>query len=247
MRAFAAALARPDGAPALFNDGTVDAPRLELPAPPQGLAVLHDSGFAVAREGPLWLAFRFGRPAPDFLPPHAHADGLSIQLWWDGSPVLVDPGSYTYEPGPDRNWFRGTRAHSTLAVDGRDQFELWGAFRSGPFPEVRLRYARDGVLEASLRRGRIRHVRRVEWDGAAVVVRDRVEGKGRHRLESRLVWAPGSTPPAVEVFGAEALVSEPGWVSPRFGERTGTTTGVLRVTAELPAELGFRIALGRDH
>jgi hypothetical protein len=30
MGIFAAALARPDGAPALFNDGTVDAPRLEL-------------------------------------------------------------------------------------------------------------------------------------------------------------------------------------------------------------------------
>lgn len=247
MRGFAAALARPDGAPALFNDGTVDVPRLDLPASPQGLAVFHDSGFAVVREGLLWLAFRFGPPAPRFLPPHAHADALSLQLWWDGHPVLVDPGSYTYEPGTDRDWFRSTRAHSTLTVDGRDQFKLWGSFRSGPFPEVKLRYARDGVLEASVRHGRIRHIRRVEWEGATVLVRDRVEGKGRHRLESRLVWAPESAPAAVETFGAEALVPEPGWVSPRFGERVETTIGVLRVTVELPAELGFELHLNAEN
>src|SRR5207248_6384086 len=42
MRAFAAALARPDGAPALFNDGTVDAPVLELPDAPEGMSVFPD-------------------------------------------------------------------------------------------------------------------------------------------------------------------------------------------------------------
>ena len=121
MRAFAAALARPDGAPALFNDGAVDAPRLELPDPPAGLVVLPDSGFVVVREDPLWLAFRCGPSAPDFLPAHAHAhaDALSFQLWWRGRPVVADPGTYTYEPGADRDWFRSTRAHSTVRVDDR--------------------------------------------------------------------------------------------------------------------------------
>ena len=82
MRAFAAGLQRPDGAPALFNHGTIDVPRLELPAPAPGLVVFEQSGFAVVREGALWLAFRCGRAAPDFLPPHAHADALSLQVWW---------------------------------------------------------------------------------------------------------------------------------------------------------------------
>src|SRR5256886_3524790 len=149
MRGFAAALARPDGVPALFNDGTVDAPRLELPDPPEGLAVLADSGFVVVRDGPLWLAFRCGPSAPDFLPAHAHADALSFQLWWRGRPVVADPGTYTYEPGADRDWFRSTRAHSTVVVDGRNQFKAWGAFRSGALPKVSLRYAREQAVEAS--------------------------------------------------------------------------------------------------
>ena len=102
--------------PAIPADpGAPAAPDPELPDPPDGLAVLPDSGFVVAREGPLWLAFRCGPSAPDYLPAHAHADALSFQLWWRGRPVVADPGTYTYEPGKDRDWFRSTRARTRCA------------------------------------------------------------------------------------------------------------------------------------
>ena len=242
MQTFAAALARPDGAPALFNDGTVDAPRLELPEAPEGLSVFGDSGFVVVREGPLWLAFRCGPPSPDFLPAHAHADALSFQLWWRGRPVVVDPGTFTYEPGTDRDWFRSTRAHSTVVVDGRNQFRLWGAFRSGRLPKVSLRYAREQAVEASVvLRGRVRHVRRIEWSANDVFVVDQLEGKGRHRVESRLVWAPG--PPAVEfaLHGAGELTSEEGFISERFGERVPTAIGCIVAELAFPGSIGFRL------
>jgi hypothetical protein len=242
MRGFAAALARPDGAPALFNDGSVDAPRFDLPEPPEGLSVFPDSGFVVVRDGDLWLAFRCGASSPAFLPAHAHADALSFQLWWRGHPVVVDPGTYTYEPGADRDWFRGTRAHSTVTVDGRDQFRLWGAFRSGPLPKVSLRYARDGAIEASVRLpGRVRHVRRIEWEGGEVRVLDELEGKGRHRIESRILWAPERAEVELELLGPGELDSEEAWVSERFGERVATTAAVVRAQQELPASLGFRL------
>src|SRR5262249_31124268 len=132
MRRFAAALSRPDGGPALFNDGAVDlAPTLDLPVPPDGMSVLADTGYVVLHGPRVWLAFDCGAPAPQFLPAHAHADVLSFQLWVDGRPSVVDPGAFTYEPGPDRDWFRSTAAHSTVSFDGRDQFELWGSFRAG--------------------------------------------------------------------------------------------------------------------
>ena len=244
MSAFAAALSRPDGEPALFNDGGLEqAPRLELPEPPAGLVVFQDSGFGVAREGPLWLAFRCGPFAPEFLPAHAHADALSLQLWWDGRPVLADAGTYTYEPGPERDRFRGTSAHSTLKVDGRDQFRLWGAFRSGPLPEVKLRFAREGVLEASVRLSRrIRHVRRLEWSGDELLVRDLVDGYGRHRIESRLLWAPGADERVeLAVYGPGERREEPAWVSERFGERVETRATTVRAKLKLPAELGYRV------
>jgi hypothetical protein len=246
MRGFAAALQRPDGAPALFNDGTVDAPRLELPPPPDGVATFEDSGFVVVRDGPLWLAVRCGRSAPDFLPPHAHADALSLQLWWEGRPLLVDPGTSTYEPGAVRDEERGTRAHSTITVDGRDQFRLWGAFRSGPMPEVRLRYVRPGAIEASVMLdGGIRHVRRVEWDAAAgeVLVLDALEGKGTHEIASRLCWAPIATAFELEAIGGGDAATVPAHMAERFGNRVEATATVARLRARLPVELGWRIRL----
>jgi uncharacterized heparinase superfamily protein len=242
MRIFAAALARPDGAPALFNDGTVDAPVLDLPDVPEGLAVFDHSGFVVVRDGPLWLAFRCGPPSPDFLPAHAHADALSFQLWWRGRPVLVDPGTFTYEPGADRDWFRSTRAHSTVCVDGRNQFRLWGAFRSGPLPKVSLRYARDRALEASVvLPGRVRHVRRIEWNNDEVFVYDQLEGKGRHRVASRLVWAPDAPAVELNVLGGAPLKAEEGFVSERFGERVPTSVASVSGDLELPVSIGFRL------
>lgn len=244
MQAFAAALQRPDGAPALFNDGTVDAPRLDLPAAPEGLTVLEHSGFVVVRDGPLWLSFRCGPLAPPFLPAHAHADALSLQLWWRGRPVLVDPGSSTYEPCPEREWERSTRAHSTVVVDGRDQFRTWGAFRSGPLPDVKLLYARERAVEATVALARgIRHTRRVEWDAGAgeVTVHDRIDGRGRHRVESRLVWAPVSPPFELEAFGHSGRGDEAAWVSERPGERIPTTATAIFTDSELPTALGFRI------
>jgi hypothetical protein len=248
MREFAAALLRPDGAPALFNDGTVDAPRLDLPPAPAGVATFEESGFVVVRDGPLWLAVRCGRPSPDFLPPHAHADALSLQLWWEGRPLLVDPGTSTYEPGAVRDEERGTRSHSTVTVDGRDQFRVWGAFRSGPLPDVRLRYVRPGAIEASVKLpGGVRHIRRVEWDAAAgeVVVLDALEGKGMHDVANRLCWAPIATAFELEVIGGGTVTTVPAFTAERFGERIEATATVVEDRLELPARLGFRLTLPR--
>ena len=87
MRGFAAGLARPDGAPALFNDGGLDlAPQLDLPAAADGLSLFPETGYAVLRTPRVWLAFDCGPPSPPYLPAHAHADALSFQLWVDGQP-----------------------------------------------------------------------------------------------------------------------------------------------------------------
>jgi hypothetical protein len=66
---------------------------------------------------------------------HGHADALSIQLVTDGRPVLIDPGTFCYVC-PERNRFRGTAAHNTLQVDGRDQAQSNGPFAWTGMPET---------------------------------------------------------------------------------------------------------------
>ena len=237
------ALGRPDGAPALFNDGGLDlAPALELPSAEGGLSVFADTGYAVLRTPRVWLAFDCGQPAPPYLPAHAHADALSFQLWVDGRPVVVDPGTFTYEPGAQRDWFRGTRAHSTVAVDG-DQFELWGAFRSGPLPRVELLEATEAELAAAVTgRTGVRHERRIRLDGMELTVVDRLEGSGSRLVESSLPLAPGIDP-AATATGPRPALREPRALSERFFERVDADALVVREERTLPAELGWTIAL----
>jgi Heparinase II/III-like protein/Heparinase II/III N-terminus len=59
---------------------------------------------------------------------HGHFDCLSFELAGFGRSLVVDPGRYTYSEAPiggtDENWrvrFRGTAAHNTVCVDGRNQ------------------------------------------------------------------------------------------------------------------------------
>jgi heparinase II/III-like protein len=60
---------------------------------------------------------------------HGHADALSILLNIGGHEVLVDPGTYAYHTEPQwRRYFRSTRAHNTVSVDGCDQSRQSGNF-----------------------------------------------------------------------------------------------------------------------
>lgn len=241
MRRFAAALARPDGAPALFNDGGLDlAPRLDLPAADDGLTVFPETGYAVRRSGGLWLAFDCGSPSPPYLPAHAHADALSFQLWLDGRPVVVDPGTFTYEAGPERDWFRGTAAHSTVAVGG-DQFRLWGAFRSGPLPRVELLEATARELAGAVEYRGVRHERRLVLEDDRLLVHDRLHGRGTHLVVSSLPLAPGPAPDAEATGAAAARETRP--VSERFFERVDAPALVVAEGRALPTELGWDIRL----
>jgi uncharacterized heparinase superfamily protein len=176
MTAFAASSRRPDGAPWLFNDGGLDtAPLLELSPPKEGLHVFADTGYVFVRRGEVALAFDCGPVSPPFLPAHAHADALSFQLWLGGEPVVIDPGMPTYEAGAEREFFRSTAAHATVAVGG-SQFESWGAFRAGPLPNVELLRADDGVLAGRVRAHGTEHVRTLRLEDGAVSVEDETSG-----------------------------------------------------------------------
>lgn len=63
---------------------------------------------------------------------HGHADALQIAVRAFGEDVLVDPGTYDYFRALDwRDYYRSTRAHNTLTVDGEDQSVMHGPFLWG--------------------------------------------------------------------------------------------------------------------
>jgi uncharacterized heparinase superfamily protein len=240
MHVFAAGSSRPDGTPALFNDGGVDvAPTFDLASPAEGVQVFPETGYVFVRRGDVWLAFDCGAPAPPFLPAHAHADALSFQLWVGGRPAVVDPGTSTYEPGPVRLRERGSEAHSTVAVDG-DQFRVWGSFRSGPLPRVRLVEATvDRLVGEAVLPSAIRIVRSLRLGAASLEIEDRIEGRGVHALVSSVPLAPDAPVRATPLGGAAEV--EERWFSERFGGAVSSTAVVQRLRAALPWEGGWRL------
>lgn len=91
-------------------------------------------GYFVMRQGQstesAYLAFDCGpfgyKPAPS----HGHADALSFELHAHGQTLLVDPGVYSTYLGQDwRNFFRSSRAHNTVVIDGQDQSVLMDSWR----------------------------------------------------------------------------------------------------------------------
>lgn len=261
MSAFAAALSRPDGRPAAFNDSPQNlAPALALPAPRGGVDARRASGYVVVRRPGLWLVADVGAPAPAFLPPHAHADALSFQLWVGDEPVVVDPGMATYERGRERDRFRSGGWHSTVRVDGIDQFPFWGAFRAGPFPRVELLSvtgdACGGELHARVSSvpglPGITHRRTFRWSADEVVVEDVVDGHGVHRVESVLPLAPGAsvgTEPLrvgatrIEATGGLDVAVEQRYVAEELYAPVPAPAIVARGRLPLPARVGWRFAL----
>lgn len=132
---------------------------------------------------------------------HGHADALSIKLAFCGRRWLVDAGTCRYiGPGDDRNLFRGTRAHNTLAVDGLDQAEPEGPFAWSSIPNTQADLWIEGAtftLFAGSHSGYerlpepVRHRRFVfHLNGSFWLIRDFTEGHGLHLVETSWHFAP---------------------------------------------------------
>jgi hypothetical protein len=106
-------------------------PAKSISMPFGGLAVMRSDWSTDAR----YLLFKAG-PFGGF---HGHEDKLSIEVAAFGQPLLVDPGTYTYNASdPYRDHFVSSNAHNTVVVDSMSQVRRW---------QARHRRARRGLRE----------------------------------------------------------------------------------------------------
>jgi len=157
------------------------------------------SGLVVLRRGETHAVIRAGAHGPDYQLGHAHADGLSFELYRGPSCVISDTGTGTYDAGPSRRRIRSTAAHNTLQLDGQEQLETWGSFRVGRRGRGRVRKrdsdnhwdwvwgTHDGYRWLS---GNPLHQRLLAVSNEAVIALDAVTGAGRHRIRSAIHLHP---------------------------------------------------------
>lgn len=143
MRFWLAAMSHPDGEISFFNDaafgfapspGEVDDYAIRLGfghrAPlVDSLTQLSDSGYMRLQRGEAVVIVDVGSVGPNYLPAHAHADTLSFELSLSGQRVFVNSGTSLYGSSQERVRQRGTAAHNTVVIDGKDSSEVWSGFR----------------------------------------------------------------------------------------------------------------------
>ena len=201
---------------------------------PQDSVAFPETGYYVMRDHGSgdYLIFDAGKPCPDYLPAHAHADMLSYELMVGGQRLVVDSGVYKYTAGPWRDFFRSTRAHNTVEVADLDQSEVWGSFRVA-------RRARPGAVIWESKEGYalvqgehdgyarlatpVIHGRTILWEkkGFWLVV-DELIGEGMTRCANRVHFHPLLTlmPLGDSTWQVEGGII-PVWVS-AFGEEKHT-------------------------
>jgi Heparinase II/III-like protein len=208
---------------------------------------------------------------------HGHADALAVTFHVGSHEVLLDPGTYTYTGSQQwRRYFRGTRAHNTVTVDGLDQAVQETAFLwTEPFRCVKmLKDVRsDGTVmivsghDGYDRRVGVRHWRAILYHPSGLwLICDRLVGDGEHSLE--LNWHLGVKPVVsadryVVQCGEERLYfavqggavsalrhgEEPsisGWQSHHYGVKERIFTLQTSYSGMLPHEFVTYLCMGDD-
>lgn len=185
---------------------------------PSGTRSFATGGYAVHR-GPIGgrdalVVFDHGPLGYLSIAAHGHSDALALQLFLDGDPVLVDPGTYLYHSGGLwRDWFRGTRAHNTLTIGGRNQSTISGSFNWSSKACATLLEQRGGaepLFRAShdgyRREFGIIHERTVTIGEQGIDIRDRLLGQNSNSTPVEMTFQLAS--------GLDVLVAgERAWIS----------------------------------
>jgi hypothetical protein len=189
-----------------------------------------DAGVAVMTHGNAHIVIKAG-PFGEGSGGHSHADVLSLVVQLGDREILIDPGTYTYIADPAaRNAFRGTAAHNTVRIAGRDQALPAGPFRWHEKPEVRIDAWRSDqgsdFLDARCQYGGLTHRRRVLFHkiDAVLLVVDSVEGPDAEQF-----WHLGSAEDAARFSFAAQPERIEGWRSRALCSREPAP--VLRVAA----------------
>ena len=204
-------MSHPDQHLAFFNDTALGiapdyaqlsdyAHRLDLHCTELLLPLTHlqDSGYVRMAADRFMLLADQAHIGPDYLPGHAHADTLSVELSFARQRVLVNSGISEYGTGPERLCQRGTAAHNTVMVEGQNSSEVWSGFRVGrrarPM-DIRVETDERGALCAQASHDGYRHLRgrpivtrRIELSEQCVRIVDSVSGDAK--AESRLHLHP---------------------------------------------------------
>jgi len=177
-----------------------------------GAHLFKDSGYSVFRSDDTFFTFDHGPLGMGPLYNHGHADALAVTLAYKHRPILIDPGTFRYNGVPEwRHYFKSTRAHNTVTVDGQDQAIQANGFiwrkpyrcsvvnSEGDKSRMHTVAEHDGYQRL---KHPVIHRRTVQITGGELLLEDRFKGEGSHSFELNFHFHPD----------VEFEKSEDGWI-----------------------------------
>jgi uncharacterized heparinase superfamily protein len=151
-----------------------------------GLNYFKEAGYVVYAANDMKLIADVAKVGPDYLPGHAHADTLSFELAFGLNRVVVNHGATCYGTSTQRQFERGTSAHSTVTINNENSSEVWSGFRVArrayPF-DVQVKKSNEGILIRGSHNGYHRlkgsptHTRSWLINEVAIAVTDQIQGE----------------------------------------------------------------------
>jgi heparinase II/III-like protein len=208
---------------------------------------------------------------------HGHNDILGFEFWMNGVNWITDCGAYLYTASREwRNRFRSTEFHNTVQIDDQELNRFLGAdalwqLQYDAVPtRATLTCGPDGDRFSGGHRGYERLAEPVTISREIVLdvrrprlaVRDRLSGRGMHRIVCRLHLNPSVT---AEINGCDVRLVDreqaiwflpdeiqgftvsitPGWVSPSYGVKVPTNVVTWAGMADVPLVMSFLLADSR--
>ncbi|MFB4167256.1 heparinase II/III family protein [Virgibacillus sp. JSM 102003] len=259
-----------------FNDSTdgisknykslLETCRLYFALEPQNKFSFEKSGFYIIEDQYKKLIFDTGDICPTYLPAHAHCDALSFELSMNGLPVIVNSGTYRYENGKWRDYFRSTKAHNTVSVSNQEQSQFWGSFRVAKrlekirrkqfvYKDIQFYVGEYVSYQGAKHKRYIGHI-----DENTIIVLDYVKSVYKEKINSFLHFIPatkfvidndtvhvvsGKNSIEITAVGTSEIDIEKGWYSEQFNVKEENKHLILGKNDSLQC-FGYLIGLSSD-
>ena len=131
---------------------------------------------------------------------------LHFDLWYKGINVLVDIGSYSYNPAEEkfRDYFSATKNHNTIILNNMNQYKKGHRFLTLDWPEGfvnEFKVKQDKVFFSGYHTAYENiHTRKIEYRENCYIITDEIENKERKKINIKLNWNIGTEIEKIEDY-----------------------------------------------
>ena len=158
---------------------------------------LSGSGYRRWKRGYFNILIDVGQIGPKFLTAHSHADTFSFELYFKNIPIIVDPGTSTYNKSKIRELERSTKYHNTININNIDSSEVWHVFRTADRAEVEILKEDKYCISAhhnGYRKINTDVYRSFKLFNEKFVIKDKIEPFNNQNVQSNIHFHPNIKP-----------------------------------------------------